>query len=172
MPFSWIRVVQPVLPNHSRGDDALFYLLTLGKQRSMVKARQGLDDIRWDSLNWEPPKLKLANFRVADKVCTDLTPLEAAFYLEIPFRRILSAMFHSMVKEGYLKVIAYQPVLRAQLLRSPGPDMEIYERMFLHAFADDNELSQQELEEIMNMAVHSIQEKQSRRMRPEFCILP
>ncbi|MFO7877769.1 MAG: hypothetical protein R6U55_14430 [Desulfovermiculus sp.] len=122
---------------------ALFYLLTLGKQRSMVKARQGLDDVRWDSLNWEPPKLKLANFRVADKVCTDLTPLEAAFYLEIPFRRILSAMFHSMVKEGYLKAIATQPVLRAQLLRSPGPDMEIYERMFLHAFADDNELSQQ-----------------------------
>jgi hypothetical protein len=37
--------------------------------------------------------------------------------------------------------------------------MDIYERMFIHAFANDGELSQQELEEIMNMAVRAIQQK-------------
>jgi hypothetical protein len=82
---------------------ALFYVLMVGKQRSMVKAHRGLDEIRWDALDWTPPKLVLANFRIKGKVCKDLTPLEAAFYLEIPFRQILSAMFNSLVGKDIWK---------------------------------------------------------------------
>ena len=29
-----------------------FFLVITGKQRSMVKARRGLDEIRWDRLDW------------------------------------------------------------------------------------------------------------------------
>ena len=39
----------------------------------------------WDALDWSPPMLQLSNFRKPGKVCEDLTRLEAAFYLGIPF---------------------------------------------------------------------------------------
>jgi len=84
---------------------AVFFVVMAGKQRSMVAAHAGLDDIRWDSLDWTPPKLVLSTFRKAGKVCKDLTTLEAAFYLGLPFKRILSAMLDAMIAEGFLEVL-------------------------------------------------------------------
>ena len=79
---------------------AIFFLVVGGKQRSMVAAHQGLEKVRWDNLDWTPPKLVLSSLRKPGKVCEDLTPLEAAFYLGIPFKRIVSGMLDSMVAEG------------------------------------------------------------------------
>lgn len=137
-----------------------FYFLVIGKQRSMIAAHHGLEDVRWERLDWTPPKLILSNFRVPGKVCTDLTPLEAAFYMEIPFKRILSAMLESMVSEGYLKVIYTTPVLRVRVLSTPDlTQLDPYERMFFESIEDDGMLSQAELEALMNLAVENIQKK-------------
>ena len=67
----------------------LAFVVVAGKQRSMVTAHQGLADIGWDTLDWTPPRLILSSFRKPGKVCEDLTRLEAAFYLGIPFKRIV-----------------------------------------------------------------------------------
>ncbi|MCB0293710.1 MAG: hypothetical protein KDG51_00350, partial [Calditrichaeota bacterium] len=40
---------------------ALFFFLVIGKHRSMVQAHQGLDEIRWDNLDWTPPKLIMSS---------------------------------------------------------------------------------------------------------------
>jgi hypothetical protein len=137
-----------------------FYFIVMGKHRSMVAAHRGLDEVRWENLNWTPPKLILSNFRVPGKVCTDLTPLEAAFYLEIPFKQIVSAMVQSLVAEGYLKVIYTTPVLHARVLKLPNrAELDPYECQLLEAFQDDGELSQAELEALMNLAVENIQKK-------------
>ncbi len=52
----------------------VYTLIVKGKQKSMVMAHKGLDGIRWDSLNWTPPKLILSTFRKTGKICKDLTP--------------------------------------------------------------------------------------------------
>ena len=57
---------------------AAYYFVVTAKHRSMVSAHRGLDAVRWEHLDWTPPKLILSNFRVPGKVCPDLTALEAA----------------------------------------------------------------------------------------------
>jgi hypothetical protein len=46
-----------------------FVMVVGGKHRSMVAAHRGLDDVRWDNLDWTPPKLVLSTLRVPGKVC-------------------------------------------------------------------------------------------------------
>ncbi|WP_419597128.1 hypothetical protein, partial [Thiolapillus sp.] len=136
-----------------------FFGVVKGKQRSMFKAREGLDEIRWENLDWTPPKLILSEFRKPGKVCKDLTPLEAAFYLEIPFKLIVSSMLNSMVLEGFLKIESESP-LRVKVLQPPNlHELDEYEQLFYHSLADDGELSQAELEDLMNTAVKKVQLK-------------
>ena len=159
---TWPDKLKNVLPFAGGGLLLLgaFYFIVTGKHRSMVAAHRGLDEVRWENLDWTPPKLILSNFRVPGKVCTDLTPLEAAFYLEIPFKQIVSAMVQSLVAEGYLKIIYTTPVLHARLLKLPNrSDLNPYECQLLEAFRDDGELSQAELEALMSLAVENIQKK-------------
>jgi len=138
---------------------AAFFGVVKGKQRSMLAARRGLDEIRWENLDWTPPKLILSEFRKPGKVCKELTPLEAAFYLEIPFKRILAAMLNAMVAEGFLEVASESP-LRVKVLRRPDLEsLDDYERLFYEALEDDGRLSQAELEALMNEAVKRVQLK-------------
>ena len=139
---------------------AAYYFVVTAKHRSMATAHRGLDEVRWENLDWTPPKLILSNFRVPGKVCTDLTPLEAAFYLEIPFKQIVSAMIQSLAAEGYLKIIYATPVLHAKVLKPPDrSQLDPYECQLLESFQDDGELSQPELEALMDLAVANIQQK-------------
>jgi hypothetical protein len=134
-------------------------LIAAGKQRSMVTAHQGLRDIRWENLDWTPPKLVLSNFTKPGKVCEDLTPLEAAFYLGLPFKRIVSGMLNSMALEGWLEIQSESP-LRVRVRQLPDSvELNEYERLFFDALADDGELSQSELERLMNTAIANIREK-------------
>ncbi|MBD3305455.1 hypothetical protein GF348_03705, partial [candidate division KSB3 bacterium] len=111
----------------------VFSLIAIGKQRSMVSAHKGLDEVRWDNLDWTPPKLVLSNFHKPGKICKDLTFIEAAFYLELPLKRVLSGMLNSMVAEGYLRVYSEEP-LRVEILQEPDLDqLDEYERMFYAA---------------------------------------
>ena len=137
LPAQWFELSSGASPSKETWSDKLkeavpfaggglllmgaFYFVVMGKHRSMVAAHRGLDEVRWENLDWTPPKLILSNFRVPGKVCTDLTPLEAAFYLEIPFKQIVSAMLQSLVAEGYLKIIYTTPVLHARLLKLSNP---------------------------------------------------
>lgn len=134
----------------------MFVLIIGGKHRSMVAAHEGLDAIRWDRLDWTAPKLVLSTFRKPGKVCRDLTPTEVGFYLGLPFKRIVSAMLNSMVAEGFLEIVRRNPLL-ASVRRKPDLDqLDEYERMFFESFADDGELSQSELEDLMNQAVENV----------------
>ena len=63
----------------------------------MVTAHQGLKEIKWENLNWTPPKLVLSSFHIPGKICKDLTPIEAAFYLGMPVKRVLSGMLDAKV---------------------------------------------------------------------------
>jgi hypothetical protein len=137
----------------------LFFLLVRGKHKSMVKAKAGLDDINWGQLDWSPPKLELSNYRVKGKICKDLTTLEAAFYLEIPFKSILSGMIAAMENENLIEVISSSPLrVNADQYRDIGKLGE-YESQLYISLADDGELSQQELEDLMKLAVKNIQKK-------------
>ena len=136
-----------------------FYLLVRGKQRSVLRARSGLDQIRWENIDWTPPKLVLSEFRRPGKVCRNLSPLEAAFYLEIPFKTIVSAMLASLVREGFVEIASERP-LRVQVRQQPDLiRMDAYERLLFASLEDDGELSQAELEALMNKAVRAIQTK-------------
>ncbi len=53
----------------------LFVIIVASKHKSMVSSHRGLDDVRWNTLDWTPPKLLLSTFRVPGKVCLFLTPL-------------------------------------------------------------------------------------------------
>ncbi|PIP38368.1 MAG: hypothetical protein COX19_13140, partial [Desulfobacterales bacterium CG23_combo_of_CG06-09_8_20_14_all_51_8] len=136
---------------------AVYALIVTGKQKSMVMAHKGLDDILWDNLNWTPPKLVLGTFRKTGKICKDLTPLEVAFYLGLPVKRIFSAMLASMEAEGFLAVVSKDP-LRVKVLQTPEPGkLDDYERLFFSCLSDDGAFSQYELEHLMNTAVRAIQ---------------
>ena len=125
----------------------IFFVIMVSKHRSMITAHKGLDEVRWDKLNWTPPKLVLSSFRKPGKICKSLTPLEAAFYLGLPLKRILS----SILRESPLQVkVLSQPDLSR---------LDPYERHFFNSLADDGQLSQEELESLMNLAVKNIQEK-------------
>ncbi|MHB1003898.1 MAG: hypothetical protein ACYC1B_08780, partial [Thermoleophilia bacterium] len=136
-----------------------FFAMVMGKQRSMVKAHAGLDEVRWENMDWTPPKLELSTFRVPGKVCKDLSRLEAAFYLEIPFKDIVSAMLQSLVNEGYLKVVSTTPFI-INVIQVPDQNaLDEYEQFFIGAVGNDGVLDQQELEELMAMAVKNVQQK-------------
>ncbi|MBE3074235.1 MAG: hypothetical protein IMZ75_04710, partial [Actinobacteria bacterium] len=121
-----------------------FFTLIRSKQHSMVTAHQGLDELRCDNLDWTPPTLELSTFRVPGKVCQDLTPLEAAFYLEVPFKDILSAMIRSLENEGFLVIMTRSP-FKAKVRPVDRGSLSEYEVFLLDAFSDDGELSQLEL---------------------------
>jgi hypothetical protein len=125
----------------------------------MVKANAGLNDISWATLDWTPAKLNLSHYHKEGKICKDLTPLEAAFYLEIPFKSIVSGMITAMVKEGFLEIISKSP-LKVKTNRSPDINkLGEYESQLFYALADDGEFSQSELDDLMKRIVKNIQDK-------------
>jgi len=138
----------------------IFYaVIVLSKQKSMVIAHKGLDNIRWDNLSWTPPKLVLSNFRKQGKICKDLTNIEAAFYLGLPLKRIFSGMLASMESEGFLAIESKDP-LRVRTIKTPDSNqLDDYERLFYGCLSDDGAFSQYELEHLMNTAIRSIQAK-------------
>ena len=97
----------------------LFFLLLRGKHGETRKARASLDDVRWDSVDWSPPKLVVSSFRKPGKVCEDLTPIEVAFFLEIPYKRILSVMLQRLIQAGFLEI--EQRAIRYALRHARAP---------------------------------------------------
>lgn len=67
---------------------AVFYFIVKFKHKSISKAIQEKDEIDWGNLDWTPPQLNLSHYHIEGKICTNLNPLEAAFYLEIPFKKV------------------------------------------------------------------------------------
>ncbi|MCZ7606839.1 MAG: hypothetical protein M5U25_12390 [Planctomycetota bacterium] len=62
----------------------LFAGITYYKHRETRKARDSLDDVAWEAVEWVPPKIKLSTFRKPGKVCETLTPVEVAFSSSCP----------------------------------------------------------------------------------------
>ncbi|MCK5057733.1 MAG: hypothetical protein KAT34_13825, partial [Candidatus Aminicenantes bacterium] len=87
----------------------IFFLIMFSKHRSVVTAQKGLKEIHWKNLNWTPPKLVLSSFRKTGKICKSLTPIEAAFYLGLPLKRVLSSLLDAMAAEGYMEVVRESP---------------------------------------------------------------
>ena len=119
----------------------IFTLVILGKHKSMVSAYRGLEAIHWDRMDWTPPKMVLSDFHKPGKVCQELECIEAGFYLELPIKRILSAMLDAMITEGYMRVVDEAP-LRVEILRKPDLEqLNEYEKLFYASLADDGEFS-------------------------------
>jgi len=77
----------------------------------------------------------------------------------VPVKRIIAGMLDSMIMEGFLSIQTTRP-LRVNVDSKPDFDkLDRYEYLLYESFADDGELSQDELENLMNTAIEKIQEK-------------
>ncbi|MDJ0975737.1 MAG: hypothetical protein QNJ98_14850, partial [Planctomycetota bacterium] len=64
----------------------VFFGLVRAKHGEARRARSSRDEVKWTAIDWVPPKLELSTFRKPGKVCTTLTPVEVAFFLEMPYK--------------------------------------------------------------------------------------
>ena len=100
----------------------VFFGLVRAKHGEARRARSSRDEVKWTAIDWVPPKLELSTFRKPGKVCTTLTPVEVAFFLEMPYKRILSVMLQRLTQAGFLEItneIADEHEVEAQRLSQP-----------------------------------------------------
>ncbi|MCF6242907.1 MAG: hypothetical protein L3J74_16385, partial [Bacteroidales bacterium] len=136
-----------------------FYFIVTYKHKSMSKAIRQKDEIDWGKLDWTPPQLTLSHYHIEGKICMDLNPLEAAFYLEIPFKSILSGMIKSLEMRGIISIRRKSPLF-AEVKGSPEQfGLDEYETQLYNSLADDGEFSQEELSDLLNLIVKNIQKK-------------
>ena len=138
---------------------SFFILILLLKHKSMIKAHKGLDDISWANADWTAPKLILSDMRKNGKIAENLTPLETAFYLGISIKRIISSMVTTLEQEGYLLILSENPLKVSTLFDKNQEKLPEYEKKMFECFADDGELSQEELEAFTNQVIKNIQDK-------------
>lgn len=138
-----------------------FWFAFRRKHGEVRDALARIDDVSWAKVDWTPPQIELSTFRKPGKVCMDLTPVEVGFFLEIPYRRILSVMLQRLLQAGFLEVIRDEPLLVKVLERHPRDlaKLEDYEHAMVKAAADDGAFSKRELEELLDLVVEGIQKK-------------
>jgi len=66
---------------------AIFLAVVFGKHRSMIRAHHGLSGIKWENLDWTPPKLILSSFRKSGKICNGACPI---YWRELGYQELES----------------------------------------------------------------------------------
>ncbi|MBN1552925.1 hypothetical protein JW979_15735, partial [bacterium] len=131
------------------------------KHRTMVKAMDHLDDIKWSREDWEPPKIELASYRKPGKIAKDLEPVEAALFIGVPYKQILSTMLSQLIDWKFLNLISRDPLKVDTVSPPPSPldTLGNYERMLFIAASDDGMFDTKELEELLKQMVDGVQKK-------------
>ena len=80
------------------------------KHRSMIKAHQTLDQVQWARTDWEPPKIEIASFRKEGLIADNLDEFEAALFMGVPYKTILSVILSKLVAQGYLEELSSDPL--------------------------------------------------------------
>ena len=120
-----------------------------------------MDSVSWSSIEWQAPKIELSVFRQPGKVCKELTPVEVAFFLEMPYKRILSCVLQQLTQAGFLAVRSRNP-LEVDVLdyaAADFDDLEPFEQAMVMAAKDDGLFSKREMEEILEQVVASVRKK-------------
>ncbi len=139
----------------------LFLGLVRLKHGDVRAARDARDEVTWTAVDWVPPKIELSTFRKPGKVCKTLSPVEVAFFLELPYKQILSTMLQRLTKAGFLEIVRENP-LRVRTLAREAYDasqLEPYEWEMVMAALDDGRFSEAELEKLLELVVANVQKK-------------
>ena len=140
----------------------LLFLITVfavgKKHRSMVKAHETMDQVQWARTDWEPPKVEIATFRKEGFIAEDLDEFEAALFMGVPYKTILSVILSKLVNQGYLEEISPDPLRVRRIDGKPLSELNVYERMMYEAAAD-GEFSVKEIENILQELTDNVQKK-------------
>jgi len=129
------------------------------KHRSVVKARDTMEEIKWARTDWEPPVLELASFRKDGTIADNLDEIEVALFIGTPYKTILAAILSKLVEQGYLEEISREPLkVRRNEHNKSLSDLSVYERMMYDA-VDDGEFSGKEIENILQKLVDNVKQK-------------
>ena len=138
----------------------LVTLLAVGKKhRSMIKAHQTLDQVQWARTDWEPPKIEIASFRKEGLIADNLDEFEAALFMGVPYKTILSVILSKLVAQGYLEELSADPLRVRRTDKIPmSSELNEYERMMYEAAAD-GELDEKDVERILQVLADNVRNK-------------